>query len=79
MSKPSKPGSKQKPLIGASKDLATVTMTSVPKTQKMSYRKRPHSSVQPILKLPSESIATLLTAKENPKMLFAIQCCQEHG
>ena len=38
-------------LIGASKLLATVTMTSVPKTQKMSYTKSPPNRMKPAFTL----------------------------
>mmetsp|Transcript_20197 Transcript_20197/g.52102 ORF Transcript_20197/g.52102 Transcript_20197/m.52102 type:complete len:225 (-) Transcript_20197:962-1636(-) len=51
-------------LIGASIPLATVTITSVPNTQKMSYRKSAHSSSAPIWKEPSESISMAHSEKE---------------
>lgn len=44
-------------LMGALSPLATETITSVPKTQKTSYTKRPASSVQPMAYEPSESIS----------------------
>ena len=41
-------------LIGAFKFFATVTITSVPYTQKISYKNNPHNKMNPTLKLGRE-------------------------
>ena len=63
-------------LIGASKLRATVTMTSVPNTQKMSYTKRPESSRVPVWTLLRLSSSMPLMANASPSKLLAIQCCK---
>eukprot|EP01018_Ginkgo_biloba_P029701 Gb_00836 [translate_table: standard] len=61
-------------LIGASKDLATLTITGVKKTQKISYTKSPARRMAPVLKDPRDNISIPCIQKANPKMLFANQC-----
>ena len=63
-------------LMGASKDLATVTITSVPNTQNTSYTKRPPKSIHPVTILFKCNNSTPFKANARPKRLFAIQCCQ---
>ena len=57
-------------MIGPSTEVATVTMTSVPKTQKMSYRNSPISRTAPIGKVGTGETCTAVTAREHPRMLF---------
>ncbi len=60
--------------MGASKDLATETMTGVQKTQKMSYRNRPHSSSAPICVLPRLICSMPCRLNARPRALLANQC-----
>jgi hypothetical protein len=72
-----KQGARLIPLMGASKDLATVTMTLVPKTQKISYTKRPPSRMQPVTTLFRLRISIPVRANARPNTLLAIQCCDK--
>jgi len=61
-------------LIGASNDLATVIITFVPNTQKMSYTKRPQRRMQPVTTLFKWRSSTPFMANAMPNKLLAIQC-----
>lgn len=61
-------------LIGASKLLATVTITSVPKTQKISYINSPDNKIHPVAMLFKCSSSTALMANARPNKLLATQC-----
>ena len=60
--------------MGASKDFATVTMTGVQNTQKMSYTKSPHSSRPPTCVLPRLRCSMPCSEKARPSALLASQC-----
>lgn len=60
--------------MGASKLLATVTITSVPNTQKISYINKPLNKIQPVTTLFKCNNSTALMAKANPNKLLATQC-----
>nr|GMD12889.1 hypothetical protein Iba_chr07aCG7780 [Ipomoea batatas]GMD14629.1 hypothetical protein Iba_chr07bCG8260 [Ipomoea batatas]GMD17707.1 hypothetical protein Iba_chr07dCG6180 [Ipomoea batatas] len=60
--------------MGASNDFATLTITGVKKTQKISYIKSPACKMAPVLNEPSESISIPWMQNASPKMLFASQC-----
>lgn len=62
-------------LIGASNDFATVIITLVPNTQKMSYTNRPDKSIHPVTTLFRCKSSTPFIANAIPNKLFAIQCC----
>ena len=61
-------------LMGRSKFLATVTITSVPQTQKISQKKRAQSSSRPVFVVLRLIPFRATIEKNTPKMLLRAQC-----